>query len=64
MSVPVRVMFFCISLFTMALLAAGAMLMAVGHHGWLSALSYVLGILLAGVGFMLRRRLLKPTAAE
>ncbi|GLG01335.1 hypothetical protein Alches_13740 [Alicyclobacillus hesperidum subsp. aegles] len=64
MSVPVRLMFFGIALFTMALLAAGATLMAVGHHGWLSALSYVIGILLAGVGFMLRRRFIKPTAAE
>ncbi len=64
MSVQIRIMFFLIALFTMGGLAAGAVLMAQGHHGWLSALCYVVALLLAGAGFMLRRRFVKPLAVN
>lgn len=60
MSASVRLLFFCIALFTMALFAAGSMLMAVGHHGWLSTVAFVFAILIAGMGFVMKRRLQGP----
>ncbi|WP_067621181.1 hypothetical protein [Alicyclobacillus acidiphilus] len=64
MSASIRFMFFCVALFTMAFLAAGSMLMAVGHHDLLVTLSFVLGIALAGLGFAMRRRFVKPPTAD
>ncbi|WP_076348387.1 hypothetical protein [Alicyclobacillus vulcanalis] len=64
MSVQIRIVFFLIALLTMGGLAAGAVLMAQGHHAWLSALCYVVALVIAGFGFMLRRRYVKPLTAE
>lgn len=56
MTAAIRFVFFLIALFTMAFLAAGSMLMAIGHHAGLATLAFVLGIVLATLGFMMRRR--------
>lgn len=64
MSASVRFMFFLVALFTMAFLALGSMLMAVGHHALLVTLSFVLGVLLAVFGFTMRRRFVKPPTVD
>lgn len=60
MSASVRVLFFFIALFSMALLAAGSMLMAVGHHGLLATISFILAIGIVSSGFVMKRRVVRP----
>ncbi|GEO26145.1 hypothetical protein AAC03nite_19300 [Alicyclobacillus acidoterrestris] len=59
MTTSFKILFFFISLFTMACFALGSVMMAQGR-GWLATLFFVLAVLITGLGFVTKRRLVRP----
>lgn len=61
MSASTRLLFFMIALLTMVCFALGSVMMAQGE-GWLATLFFVLAIVVAGCGFVAKRRFIKREA--